>query len=396
MEVFRPCNESGTLCCKTPNVSPPTFLGKFYLYECDNKCGFVPTLSFPIASPAQDIEGDCPYTVPASTVNVAPDLCKYYTTERRIDDYSMLRFTDFEGGCINYETWICDRIITRTLDNESGDCISVDSVGPEEGDCLGFSGAAHKVTWEYSNLITDCEYKLFDPDGLGYSNETSAVETLEYISRIGNTKQQSKTILEKINHAPTASCYLKVWVRARIQNWKIVPRDPPEIDGPEEGIPRGPCDGPFEIDGDPKDAEDIQEEINTATDELAASELNTENLIESGATEEEIAASQLVSDELSEKITKLESQKEAAIGFTYEWNGSGNPCYADQTKPYFDEENIIEGNIDWTFDIKTVEIATGVSGLFEMKYSIINGYEPLWPSERSGPDECAIDGYPAC
>jgi len=396
MEVFRPCNESGTLCCQTPDVSPPTFLGKFYLYECSNKCGFVSVFPFPIVSPEQNIDGDCPYTIPADTVNVEPDLCKYYTTERRIDDYRMIRFPDPEGGCDDYGNYICDSIETRTLDNESGDCISVDSFGPEEGDCPGFLGASHQVTWEYSNLITDCQYKLFDPDGLGYSSETSAVETLEYISRIGNTKEQSKTILEKIIHAPTASCYLKVWVRARIQNWKIVPRDPPEIDGPEEGIPRGPCDGPFEIDGDPKDAEDIQEEIDTANDELTASELNTANLIESGATEGEIAASQLVSDGLSEKIAKLESQKEAAIGFTYEWNGSGNPCFADETKTYFDEENIIEGDIDWTFEIRTVDVATGVSGLFEMKYSIVNGYEPLWPSERGGPNECAIDGYPAC
>lgn len=388
-------------CCPIPEVSPPFFEGKFYLYECDDKCGFIGNIA---PSPAITFPDPCGYTVPAETVNViidgetlphSPDLCKYYRSERRIDDYTMLRFSDFEGGCDDYGDYICDRTLTRTLNND-GDCISTVSVGPEEGDCEGFLGASHQVTWTYSDLIENCVYELDDPDNLGYSGETTSVETLEYISRIGNTRERSKTILEKIRHAPTASCYLKVWVRVRIQRWTIVPRDPPNSDGPEAGVPRGPCDGPFVIDGEPKDAEDIQEEIDTAEEELEASELNTANLIESGATEEEIEASQLVSDGLIEKIIKLEGQRAAAIGYTYEWYGSGDPCFTDQTKTFFAEENTIESNINWDFEIATLNAATGVSGLFEMKYSIVNGYEPRWPSERSGPNDCRGDGYPRC
>lgn len=234
-----------------------------------------------------------------------------------------------EDGCSGdiYTNYICDRIRTAEL-NEDGSCTETVLLGPEDGDCGGLLGSDHKVTWEYSQPINDCEYKLDPSFEWPQTANLQGFEAIEYKSRTGNKKEKSTTTYKKIIHQPTATCYLKVWMRALIQDYTIAPRTSESS---------GPCDGPF---------------------------------------------------------NKVGEKYEGAV-YTYEWEGSGRPCYQNDSKPHFDTDNLIEGDIDWHFETEDVLIASGKSMEVEIKYSFIKGYEPLWPSER-GPNDCKNDGFPKC
>jgi hypothetical protein len=102
--------------------------------------------------------------------------------------------------------------------NSAGECEA------DYGGCGGGPGQSRSFYHVYKNLITDCQYKTVPGyniiDGVG-------VDVGEYISRIGNCKSKSGTVLTEIRHKTTPTCYLKVWARALIQKWKIEPRNSP-------------------------------------------------------------------------------------------------------------------------------------------------------------------------
>lgn len=386
---FRPCD-----CCEPPAFSQPTFTGKYYLYECSNKCGLTSTN----ISSSTVIGSICPYTA-VFTVNVEPDVCTYYSKFSREYDYTVISTSDGEGGC---ET--PDAFLGQCPDGPNGTIVSTYTLIDGECEliqtgCGGGPGNSRSETWTFENPITDCEYKLYEEDPnnpLGYSNTTNSVEALEYISRIGNVKEKSITVFEKIRHAPTATCYLKVWVRTRIQKWKLPPRDsdswePPNYqpfaEDPECEATEGPDweDNPCYrkvVEDDPFCCNDTWDSQCQTDYENCLAEF-VPPPIASGPCEGPF-------------IEDGDITEEGGQEFIYEWEGSGNPCYSDDTKVYYDEANIIEGDIDWSFEVLADGPATGKSVEFEMKYSIVRGYEPIWPSERSGPNDCKRDEFPRC
>ena len=323
MEVFRPCNQGATLCCQTPNVSPPTFLGKFYLYYCSDTCG---EANKDWANETREVGFEqCPYTI-TTKVNVPIDKCLLYRRFDRLDDWTANlrpKFPEEGEGC-TYSHPNTTSAAYRYYNIINGECIA-DVFGG------GGPGESRNITVVFEDPITDCKYKLEDLNNLGYTEETESVEALEYINRTGNIKQKSTTTLEKIKHEPSVTCYFKVWARTKIQKYKMPPLDNESFE---------PCDVPFIVDGPIKN--------------------------------------------------------EGGQEFTYTWEGAGRPCLNDKTKRYFDKENVIEGDINWKFDVSADGLATGISVIFETKYSFVRGYIPKWPSERDEEDECEIDGFPIC
>jgi hypothetical protein len=56
----------------------------------------------------------------------------------------------------------------------------------------------------------------------------------------------------------------------------------------------------------------------------------------------------------------------------YEWNGTGNPCLTDATKPYSDDANLV-------YSPPTEISVPTINGYIEirvLKYSCVEGYEP--------------------
>lgn len=81
--------------------------------------------------------------------------------------------------------------------------------------------------------------------------------------------------------------------------------------------------------------------------------------------------------------------------YSYEWEGESTPCINNPRSPQSSEENLIVGTVNWLFDAP-ISGFSGLTSSVEQKYSFVKDYEPKWPSERSGGNDCKQDGYPLC
>lgn len=143
----------------------------------------------------------------------------------------------------------------------------------------------------------------------------------------------------RISHQPSASCYLKVWMRKVIQSYKF-----------ED------CDTGF------------------AGDEPRTPQLDT-NCEAQPCFTRWSTNGPVTYEELS----------------PYVWRGSGNPCFADTTKLF----GACENKIYFTREDMTIEVPeeANQSITIDSKYSFVEGYEPNWPDE-TGSTGCKPNGFP--
>lgn len=121
----------------------------------------------------------------------------------------------------------------------------------------------------------------------------------------------------KIRHTPTATCYLKVWVRWWRQDWRLK-------SAPCNGYANaGECCNEFEEDGAPA---------------LVGSEI------------------------------------------VYEWEGEGSPCFAEPTEPPDAAANMIEEEAWRDIPSAIIANGEGVSFYAQMKHTIVRGEVPAWPA----------------
>lgn len=244
---FRPCD-----CCSIPDISIQ-LEAKIFSYGCSDLCGIANN----ITESTTTVGGPCPYTG-RTTVNVPVDPCKFYKSITRTDDYTGVLFTDFEGNCINLFPSLVNSFIVEYTCNQpsnSGVC----SFSPTIGECTseetplsggGYPGQPRDIDFLYNNLIQNCNYVLFDPNNLGYSSINSTPTASSFFSKNGNSKNKTRSIVQKIKHNPSPTCYLKYWIRGLRRNY---------ITNPESTL----CSGPFiRIDEEPSPDLEYQYEWN--------------------------------------------------------------------------------------------------------------------------------------
>ena len=157
----------------------------------------------------------------------------------------------------------------------------------------------------------------------------------------------------RVKHGPSGTCYLKVWFRKLVQKWKYEDCDtgfagdptweggtPPANVNCDETLLGSPCYSRWSTDGEP-----------TFQDHG-----------------------------------------------TYEWRGSGYPCYEDDDKLPTHCNNVIEGAE------KELTAGENESITLEYKFSFAEGYEPNWPDgggsftpgvgQFNGSQGCKPNGFP--
>ena len=150
--------------------------------------------------------------------------------------------------------------------------------------------------------------------------------------------KSERKVQYRVEHGPTGTCYLKVWFRKKIQQWKYedcdsgFPGDPPRTQPwSVDCSPNGqPCTSRWSTDGEPT----FQDDGN------------------------------------------------------YEWKGSGYPCYAEDDKVPEACENKIYGT-----PVKNLTAGQNQSVTLEYKYSFVEDYEPNWPDD-DGSRGCKPNAFP--
>jgi hypothetical protein len=131
----------------------------------------------------------------------------------------------------------------------------------------------------------------------------------------------------RVEHGPTGTCYLKVWFRKKIQQWKYEDCDSGFAGDPPRTLPAtincnenggSPCYSRWSTDGAPTYQDDG----------------------------------------------------------TYEWKGTRYPCYAEDDKVPSACENAI-----YSTEVKTLTAEENQLVTVEFKYSQIEDYEPNWPDK---------------
>jgi hypothetical protein len=192
--------------------------------------------------------------------------------------------------------------------------------------------------------FTDCT-----PDGEEPPEPPELEEGQGYASDAYNFKNpynalitSKQNIKYRVFHGSSGTCYLKVWLRNKVQKYKY-----------ED------CDSGFA--GDPPRTEALTIDCNLpAPDYQCYSRWSTDGeptFVESGI---------------------------------YVWQGNGYPCLADEDKYQQACENIIYASGS---GIKTVTADENTSVTVEYKYSLIEDYEPDWGDEN-GCQGCKPNGYP--
>ena len=169
--------------------------------------------------------------------------------------------------------------------------------------------------------------------GQGYDDEV-----FKFVSPVNPASKTEQKIRFRVKHTPTGTCYLKVWFRKKIQQWKY-----------ED------CDTGFA--GDPPRTASWEGVVDCEANPC------TSRWSTNGAPTFEAAG-------------------------TYEWRGTGYPCFSDDSKPPDYCVNAI-------YSSEPVEVAaTGNQTIFiEFKFSQLEGYEPNWGDEN-GYQGCKPNGFP--
>jgi hypothetical protein len=97
--------------------------------------------------------------------------------------------------------------------------------------------------------------------------------------------------------------------------------------------------------------------------------------------------------------SQINEETEYGNEFDFEWEETGKAlCYNDTQKPLNDESNLIEETLNWSINPTGTTKNRASQTKLEIKYSILKGYEPVWPSERNPnvDSECLVDSYPRC
>lgn len=230
--------------------------------------------------------------------------------------------------CANYETTVtieptpnCQVSVTYTGENQQGYCT------PKQ--------------FPSFPSFTQCTPEGQEPpdppelqEGQGYESEA-----YKFVNPNNPQINSEQKVQYRVEHGPTGTCYLKVWFRKKIQQWKYedcdtgFPGDPPRtppaaINCNENG--GSPCYSRWSTDGAPT----YQDDGN------------------------------------------------------YEWKGTGYPCYEDEGKPPAYCVNKIYGT-----QVKTLTAGQNQSITIEFKYSEVEDYEPNWPDE-SGSQGCKPNRFP--
>lgn len=164
-------------------------------------------------------------------------------------------------------------------------------------------------------------------------------EAFQYKNPNNPTIKSTQKVKFRVAHSPSASCYVKVWLRKVIQSYRFEdcttgflgdqPRTPPwEID-----CEAYPCLTRWSTDGPPT-YEDLE---------------------------------------------------------PYVWRGTGKPCFTEALKVF----SACENKIYLSRDDMTLQVGeeNNQSITLEHKYSFVEGYEPNWPDER-GSTGCKPNGFP--
>jgi len=155
--------------------------------------------------------------------------------------------------------------------------------------------------------------------------------------------RSEQRIKYRVEHTPTASCFLKVWFREKIQEWKIEN-----------------CDTGFA--GDPPRTEPVPPQLSNCDPETGGFPCLWRWSTDGPPTYQEKGS--------------------------YIWSGSDYPCFNDKNKLYTKCENKI-----YSSSPKTATASENQSITIEFKYSEVEGYVPNWPDEN-GSQGCKPNGYP--
>lgn len=202
----------------------------------------------------------------------------------------------------------------------------------------GCGSGANRITSSvvFSDPAEPCSPALYD------EFDDPNITAYEFRSKAGIEIDRVMAPALYLLHHPSPTCYLKVWVRFKIQWWRLA-----SYTGSDYG---------------------------DYADHLAAEPYWCNQFEEDGEPEWQEALA------------------------PYEWIGSGERhCLLDPTKPPGDEDNIIDTRTDdaWIPSLQ-VEMSPedGIYGwsvaAFEVKYSFVEGFEPPWPSEEAG-----CSGFPS-
>jgi len=219
----------------------------------------------------------------------------------------------------------CTVNVTYSEENEQGFCTP--KTLPSFPEFYPFGGVAQ------------CEQPTETPELLGGQNQHGVIATPNAYNFIDpyNPVITSKLHLKfrVLQLYPSFTCYTKVWFRNKVQKYKY-----------ED------CDSGFA--GDPPRTAARTIDCNTAQCYSRWSTDGEPTFVENG---------------------------------TYEWRGSGYPCYAEKDKAFTDCDNIIYGAE------KTVIPDENTDVTVEYKYSFVEGYEPDWGDEN-GCQGCKLNGFP--
>jgi hypothetical protein len=239
---------------------------------------------------------------------------------------------NFDGSCtnfgcgpesINYSPSIECKISVNYTDENTGDCF------PKQ---IPFYPA---FVPDYFNCTIEGEPpeppELEDGQDRGSTEDTAYKFTNPY----NPASRLEKRIKYRIAHGPTGTCYLKVWFRKVILQYKWedcetgFEGNPPRTPAFDVDCGENPCTTRWSTDGDPIVEEDGE----------------------------------------------------------YTWEGSGYPCFNDETKRFDNCDNVIYGLG------KEVIAGDNQEVVVEIKYSFVRDYEPNWPDENGA---SRIDGVGGC
>jgi hypothetical protein len=340
----------------------------------------------------------CPRTV-TTTYNVSFDPCKLYRVAERIDDYTN---TPYNANCDKFG-WIC--IETRTAAYIDGECSVTQTINPE---CLGGPGQSHDVEFNVYNQLPECpSYSLDSEDAIsimatsGTTNTFSNTLAFEFFNKEAYVKSRRETVFDKITFQPTASCYLKVWAREIITYYDRILSDGCDFPS-QSGVAASYISEEVTITASTVGTAgnsitltfDGVDDVNTVLAAWNAANPSNQATLNSGV------GSQVPNNGDSIQLSGgVNAIIEYGNEFDFEWEETGKAlCYNDTQKPLNDESNLIEKTLNWSINPIGATKNRASQTKLEIKYSILKGYEPVWPSERN-PNlilECLIDSYPRC
>lgn len=236
---------------------------------------------------------------------------------------------NFEGSCANFQ---CPG---ETTSLPGVDCLTTITYTKEDT-----AGACIPTIFPAFPDFLDCTPEDEEPPdppelevGQAYDEEV-----FKYVSPTNPASKSEQRIRFRVKHTPTGTCYLKVWFRKKIQTWKYedcvtgFAGDPPRTPSWEGVVDceANPCTSRWSTDG---------------------------------------------------------AQTFEDAGF-YVWQGTGYPCFADDSKPPSYCVNAI-----YSPEPVTVAATGNQSIEIEFKYSQLEGYEPDWGDEN-GYQGCNPNGFP--